>query len=154
MKFSEVNKFEFAVNFRKVAKVFFSDAEECRQIVGQSHPHGSIFNPKPCTECQCNNGHLNCSIKDPVKDCPKLDCPLEEQTRDGEKCCQSCRADFCSRGHDCHPELAVCVNGLLNYTCHCREGFKGNGTTCEGILIDISLCDFQPKSRTQLYFFR
>ena len=123
--------------------------------MGQSHPHGSIFSPKPCTACQCNNGHLNCTTKDPAKgtfkirkpsrlvsknghfyleDCPQLDCPLEEQTRDGEKCCQTCRGDFCSRGHDCHSELAVCVNGLLNYTCHCREGFKGNGTTCEGIL--------------------
>ena len=44
-----------------------SFADECRQFVGQSHPHGSIFSPKPCTECQCNNGHLNCTTQDPAK---------------------------------------------------------------------------------------
>ena len=41
-------------------------------------------------------------------------------------------ADFCSRGgHNCHPE-ATCRNGLYNYTCHCHEGFTGNGFHCEG----------------------
>ena len=45
----------------------FAFADECRQFVGQSHPHGSIFSPKPCTECQCNNGHLNCTTQDPAK---------------------------------------------------------------------------------------
>ncbi len=43
-------------------------------------------------------------------------------------------ADHCARAGPsaCHP-LADCINGHLNLTCRCREGFKGDGVKhCEG----------------------
>ena len=63
-------------------------------------------------------------------------CPPQNQILAEGQCCKTCQADFCSRGpRDCHPELAVCVNGLQNYTCHCKQGFKGDGKYCEGMTI-------------------
>ena len=98
-----------------------------------SYSHGDIFSPKKCITCQCLDGHINCSRQNPQQDCPALNCPLNEQVLEEGQCCPTCRLDFCSRGHDCHPALAICVNGLQNYTCHCKEGFKGNGKQCEGM---------------------
>ena len=34
---------------------------------------------------------------------------------------------------------AKCNNSLGSYTCECNEGFSGDGTTCTGKLITISL---------------
>ena len=43
--------------------------------------------------------------------------------------------DHCSLGHDCHGD-AKCVNGLFSYTCHCNEGFIGDGrNSCQGKMI-------------------
>ena len=40
--------------------------------------------------------------------------------------------DECSRNTDnCH-ENADCLNNPGSYTCHCKPGFTGNGTSCSG----------------------
>ena len=70
-------------------------------------------------------------------------CPPQNQVLVEGQCCKTCQADFCSRGpRDCHPELAVCVNGLQNYTCHCKQGFKGDGKYCEGMVTKLWLTDW------------
>ena len=125
--------------------------------------HGSSHRPRRCVECNCDNGRISCTRQDPIHDCPKLNCPIEDQIHEEGECCKVCKgmlvnwwlpgrkasyifaertwwvtllffclADFCSRGgHNCHPE-ATCRNGLYNYTCHCHQGFTGNGFHCEG----------------------
>lgn len=43
--------------------------------------------------------------------------------------------DHCGLGNDCHGD-AKCVNGLFSYTCHCNEGFIGDGrNSCQGKMI-------------------
>merc|ERR1719348_252954 len=34
--------------------------------------------------------------------------------------------------HDCH-KWARCTNGIFNYSCHCNQGFQGNGTHCDDV---------------------
>lgn len=129
--YSKIHSTQVEYSTRKC--IFFLTAS-CH-IGGQTQPHGAHFSPYPCVECHCDNGHTNCTRKDPSIFCPKLNCPESQQIQGEGQCCKSCQADFCSRGHDCHPELAVCVNGLQNYTCHCKEGFKGDGRKyCEGMI--------------------
>jgi len=95
--------------------------------------HGEVFVPKRCHSCECNDGHVECSRVDPEKDCPELSCPSNQRIVEEGKCCPICREfDFCSRGHDCHPR-AECKNGIFNYSCHCNQGFQGNGTHCDDI---------------------
>lgn len=31
----------------------------------------------------------------------------------------------------CHPQ-SICTNIIGSYSCQCRDGFEGNGVTCEG----------------------
>ena len=31
----------------------------------------------------------------------------------------------------------MCVNTMGNYTCHCNEGYEGDGFTCNGMIIMI-----------------
>ena len=39
----------------------------------------------------------------------------------------------CQEGtHTCH-QNAVCVNTNSSYSCSCKEGYTGNGTTCYGL---------------------
>ena len=45
---------------------------ECRDLGGQIHPHGARFSPKACVQCHCDNGHINCTRQDPIRNCPKL----------------------------------------------------------------------------------
>jgi len=95
--------------------------------------HGEVFVPKRCHSCECNDGHVQCSRIDQEKDCPKLSCPSNQRIVEEGKCCPICREyDFCSRGHNCHPR-ADCKNGIFNYSCHCNQGFQGNGTHCDDI---------------------
>ena len=122
----------------KIDPYIFYFSAQCNHF-GKPYSHGAIFKPKKCVTCQCLDGHVNCSRKDPIQDCPVLDCPVQDQVLEEGQCCPTCKLDFCSRGHDCHPELANCVNGLQNYTCHCKQGFKGNGTHCEGMLSNHSV---------------
>ena len=43
--------------------------------------------------------------------------------------------DECALGnHSCHSQ-ATCINTIGSYTCHCDEGFTGNGTICRGIVV-------------------
>ena len=136
--------------------VLLSLLAECRHFGGAVHPHGSHFSPKRCVDCECDNGHINCTRRDPITTCPKLSCPESEQVLQEGQCCKTCKADFCSRGHDCHPELAVCVNGLQNYTCHCKAGFKGDGKHCEGKAVlqgdQILIDEKWPKSYEKCQF--
>ena len=79
-------------------------------------------------------------------------CPPQNQILAEGQCCKTCQADFCSRGpRDCHPELAVCVNGLQNYTCHCKQGFKGDGKYCEGMTIFDWHCTVGAKTNLKFH---
>ena len=37
-----------------------------------------------------------------------------------------------NKTHDCDAD-ARCNNTIGSYTCHCNEGYYGNGTNCNGI---------------------
>ena len=38
----------------------------------------------------------------------------------------------CNDGsHECSPN-ATCTNEMGNYTCDCKDGFSGNGFSCQG----------------------
>ena len=39
----------------------------------------------------------------------------------------------------CHEKSSTCANSFGNFTCTCSDGYSGNGTFCEGIMINISL---------------
>lgn len=39
--------------------------------------------------------------------------------------------------HDCSP-YANCTNTIGSFSCECQNGFDGNGTVCEGIVILFS----------------
>ena len=132
IKYQDIN-LQLTKYQKQTTYIFFIFSAQCNHF-GKPYSHGAIFKPKKCVTCQCLDGHVNCSRKDPIQDCPVLDCPVQDQVLEEGQCCPTCKLDFCSRGHDCHPELANCVNGLQNYTCHCKHGFKGNGTHCEGKL--------------------
>lgn len=106
--------------------------ENCR-LSGELIAHGSSHQPtiKPCVSCSCDDGRLHCHrIEDK---CPLLTCSIEDQILEEGKCCKVCKADHCSRGHDCHPS-AQCVNGHFQYTCQCPLGFIGDGlSACQDI---------------------
>ncbi|XP_059080209.1 protein kinase C-binding protein NELL1-like isoform X4 [Tigriopus californicus] len=106
--------------------------ENCR-LSGELIAHGTSHQPtiKPCVSCSCDDGRLHCHrIEDK---CPLLTCSIEEQILEEGKCCKVCKADHCSRGHDCHPS-AQCVNGHFHYTCQCPYGFIGDGrSACQDI---------------------
>ena len=36
-----------------------------------------------------------------------------------------------SNAHNCH-QLGICTNNFGSFSCHCRRGYTGNGTWCEG----------------------
>ena len=40
--------------------------------------------------------------------------------------------DFCTLGHDCHPN-ATCRNLKTSYICECNKGYWGNGRYCSDI---------------------
>lgn len=41
--------------------------------------------------------------------------------------------DECTENlHNCHPN-ATCVNDIHPFTCHCKQGFSGDGVQCQGI---------------------
>ena len=42
--------------------------------------------------------------------------------------------DECCIGISCH-EQSTCANSFGNFTCTCNNGYSGNGTFCEGIII-------------------
>ena len=39
-------------------------------------------------------------------------------------------------GHDCHTD-ANCANSPGTFSCTCKPGYTGNGTSCTGKLIEI-----------------
>jgi len=95
--------------------------------------HGETFVPRRCTLCQCRDGSVECDTMVPELDCPKLDCDQADQITEEGSCCPVCREfDFCSGPHGCH-EDASCRNGIFNYTCHCNQGFQGNGSHCDDV---------------------
>ena len=53
--------------------------------------HGTSHRPRRCVECHCDNGRLNCTRQDPINDCPKLNCPLEDQIHEEGECCKVCK---------------------------------------------------------------
>ena len=40
--------------------------------------------------------------------------------------------DECSTGNDNCDVNADCINDQGSFSCQCREGYQGNGITCEG----------------------
>jgi hypothetical protein len=46
--------------------------------------------------------------------------------------------DECCIGTSCD-EQSTCANSFGNFTCTCSNGYSGNGTFCEGIIINIHL---------------
>lgn len=44
--------------------------------------------------------------------------------------------DYCAKGHVCHAN-ASCLNLQTTYTCHCDQGFEGDGRICTGMIIKI-----------------
>jgi len=97
--------------------------------------HGQKFVPGHCQECLCHNGHLTCSREDPTQ-CPRLTCPAHQQVREEGQCCKVCKENFCGQ-KSCHAD-AECGSGLFNYTCQCKNGFRGDGFDCQ----DVNECDF------------
>jgi len=94
--------------------------------------HGETFVAARCYVCKCWAGSVTCQ-QESEESCPRLECPVEEQIRQDGHCCPICREyDFCSHGHDCH-KWARCTNGIFNYSCHCNQGFQGNGTHCDDV---------------------
>ena len=43
--------------------------------------------------------------------------------------------DECCTGTFCH-EQSTCANSFGNFTCTCNNGYSGNGTFCEGIVMN------------------
>ncbi len=58
--------------------------------------------------------------------------------------------DECAEGiDDCHRRSnATCDNVDGSFVCTCRDGFTGNGTSCEGIYIRYLAGSFQIELRT------
>ena len=46
--------------------------------------------------------------------------------------CESLDTDECYLNSDNCDVNAACANTLFSYSCTCKAGFIGNGTTCEG----------------------
>ena len=53
--------------------------------------HGSSHRPRRCVECNCDNGRISCTRQDPIHDCPKLNCPIEDQIHEEGECCKVCK---------------------------------------------------------------
>ncbi|XP_035670316.1 latent-transforming growth factor beta-binding protein 4-like [Branchiostoma floridae] len=57
-------------------------------------------------------------------------------------CCKQSDIDECSDGtHDCHPD-AECHNNAGSFSCQCKHGFIGNGTSCSATICvtDVDEC--------------
>ncbi|KAH3726401.1 protein kinase C-binding protein NELL1-like [Dreissena polymorpha] len=100
---------------------------------GVFYQHGAQMSPRPCHTCVCDDGVMQCDRQDPITSCPKLGCSGDDVIYVQGQCCPICRGtNFCSAGHNCHPN-ATCINLATRSTCQCRRGFQGNGTVCEDI---------------------
>ncbi|CAG0883451.1 unnamed protein product [Cyprideis torosa] len=105
--------------------------KKCR-FQGVIYDHGESIRLSKCLECKCRDGTMSCIRRDPVKDCPPLECPPEEQFSMEDQCCKICPGvDYCSLGHNCHAN-ATCINLKTTHICQCDPGFAGNGIHCEG----------------------
>ncbi|XP_076060602.1 protein kinase C-binding protein NELL1-like isoform X1 [Oratosquilla oratoria] len=99
-------------------------------LKGVVYDHGETVSPRQCVDCECRDGKMQCRRVDPALACPPLPCPEEEQFSVPDQCCKFCPGvDYCAHGHDCHAN-ATCINLQATYTCHCNQGFTGDGRTC------------------------
>ncbi|XP_078000540.1 protein kinase C-binding protein NELL1-like [Glandiceps talaboti] len=112
----------------------------CREqcfFIGKYLDDGEEISPRECYTCKCTNGNVGCVSHDRNEICPKLTCPTDEQFTVSGECCKFCRGvDYCTDGHDCHPN-ATCVSLETSHTCQCNAGFQGDGKEC----VDVNECE-------------
>ena len=70
--------------------IYFSFIAGCTNL-NVPMAHGSSHRPRRCVECKCDNGRISCTRQDPIHDCPKLNCPIEDQIHEEGECCKVCK---------------------------------------------------------------
>ncbi|XP_066158226.1 protein kinase C-binding protein NELL2-like isoform X2 [Euwallacea fornicatus] len=99
------------------------------------YDHNDTVTVEKCKDCTCVDGSMDCKVDDP-KDCPKLNCALDQQIQVSGHCCPVCTGvDYCAKGHFCHAN-ATCRNLQTTFACQCDQGFRGDGRMC----VDIDEC--------------
>ncbi|XP_050303564.1 protein kinase C-binding protein NELL1-like isoform X2 [Anthonomus grandis grandis] len=94
---------------------------------GQLYDHDEVVTVEKCKDCKCIDGSMDCKVYDP-KDCPVLNCALDQQIRVSGSCCPICKdIDECQQeggreGHHCHSNTR-CVNTPGSYECQCIDGY-------------------------------
>ena len=59
--------------------------------------------------------------------------------------------DECSAEPNPCDENADCTNSDGSYSCACKQGFAGDGTTCEGTQVDYKIIPLSLGKVTEIY---
>lgn len=54
------------------------------------YDHDEVVTVEKCKDCKCVDGSMECKVYDP-KDCPELNCALDQQIRVSGSCCPICK---------------------------------------------------------------
>ncbi|CAB3986665.1 fibrillin-2-like isoform X48, partial [Paramuricea clavata] len=71
------------------------------------------------------------NIDEYINECDDVGREMEEVARQNIDECAS------SQNNDCHDVNGLCVNNDGGYTCQCKQGYTGDGRTCN----DVNECD-------------
>lgn len=54
------------------------------------YDHDEVVTVEKCKDCKCVDGSMDCKVYDP-RDCPELNCALDQQIRVSGSCCPICK---------------------------------------------------------------
>ena len=103
------------------------DVDECVQNIDGCAENATCSDTEGSYECTCDPGFtgdgFNCTSQ-------------SDKAIHYENCFQveylSTDVDECSSPYLPCDSNAICTDTIGSFTCHCKPGFTGNGTNCEG----------------------